>query len=347
LKNLSSKLIAYLQDHNNINPNNCQINASKEIDFFFNDNLNISLVNFFKKKIPGIYIYGSVGVGKSILLKALHMIFPKSEIFHFSDLIFHLQNCNSSKKNPTEFLKNKKLIIIDEFYLNNLTNLVLFKNFFTKILQEKKIVVMSGNKELGKIYFDPVNSKLCGDIKNLLLSKFMKIKMKSKIDYRSSDSFNLNFFFVNQKNSRKFQDLLRKKLSSTSKPQKRKFRRDGNSFTLKNIYGNLLDLKFSDFFEKNLIFQDYELIAKKFKIIIIRNVPKMTEDYKNLVARFIFFIDVIYENKNILSISTDVELEKIYLGRTNSFEFKRTVSRLKEMGSNAYVKDNLNFLQKN
>ena len=105
--------------------------------------------------------------------------------------------------------------------------------------------------------------------------------------------------------------------------------------------------EFLHLFEKNLIFQDYELIAKKFKIIIIRNVPKMTEDYKNLVARFIFFIDVIYENKNILSISTDVELEKIYLGRTNSFEFKRTVSRLKEMGSNAYVKDNLNFLQKN
>ena len=136
MKNLSSKLIAYLQDHNNINPNNCQINASKEIDFFFNDNLNISLVNFFKKKIPGIYIYGSVGVGKSILLKALHMIFPKSEIFHFSDLIFHIQKSKSLKK---EFSIKKKLILIDEFYINNLTNIILFKKFLSESLKKKKI----------------------------------------------------------------------------------------------------------------------------------------------------------------------------------------------------------------
>ena len=51
--------------------------------------------------------------------------------------------------------------------------------------------------------------------------------------------------------------------------------------------------------DNKLLFNIFE-DGKIDKRIIIRNVPKMTEDYKNLVARFIFFIDVIYENKNIL-----------------------------------------------
>ena len=73
----------------------------------------------------------------------------------------------------------------------------------------------------------------------------------------------------------------------------------------------------------------------------------MNESSKDLLYRFISFIDAIYDNKNILSISTKVELEKLYLGKSNSFEFKRTISRLKEMGSSNYINVNLKkFLNK-
>jgi len=51
--------------------------------------------------------------------------------------------------------------------------------------------------------------------------------------------------------------------------------------------------------------------------------------------------------KNILSISTRVELDNIYCGKKNIVELKRTISRLKEMGSNTYITKNLkNFVKK-
>ena len=62
---------------------------------------------------------------------------------------------------------------------------------------------------------------------------------------------------------------------------------------------------------------------------------------KNILARFISFIDVLYENKNILSISSNVGLDELYIGNTNFSEFKRTISRLKEMGTNKYINKNL------
>ena len=41
------------------------------------------------------------------------------------------------------------------------------------------------------------------------------------------------------------------------------FKRQGNSFKLSKIYGNLIELKFDEFFAKNFVFQDYEIIAKR------------------------------------------------------------------------------------
>ena len=101
------------------------------------------------------------------------------------------------------------------------------------------------------------------------------------------------------------------------------------------------DLEFDEFFEKNLEFQDYNLIAKKIKIFVLRNIKQIDESKKNILARFISFIDVLYENKNILSISSNVGLDELYIGNTNSSEFKRTISRLKEMGTNKYINKNL------
>ena len=51
-------------------------------------------------------MFGSVGVGKSLILKAIHLNYSGSEIFHFNDLIFNLQNYNEEK---IRFLMMKKI----------------------------------------------------------------------------------------------------------------------------------------------------------------------------------------------------------------------------------------------
>ena len=54
-------------------------------------------------------------------------------------------------------------------------------------------------------------------------------------------------------------------MSSERSSKQIEFNRKGNSFKLTKVYGNLIDLEFDDFFEKNLEFQDYNLIAKRLK----------------------------------------------------------------------------------
>ena len=344
MKNLSSKIVSHLETQNHINPNICQINAIAQIETKLRTSLKKKIVEFFKKKFIGIYLHGSVGVGKSVILKALNLLFENSEIFHFSDLIFHIQKSESLKK---EFTMKKKLILIDEFYINNLTNIILFKKFLTDSFKKKKIIIMTGNRKITQIYDDPVNKELCKDIKFFLDHNFKQIKMTSKVDYRSKENVNHNFFFINKDNANSCQNSLRKQLAITSIPRDLILKRKGYNFTLNNFYGNLVDIEFENFMDKNLVFQDFLMIAKKIKFIIIRNIPQLNDNLKDYIHRFISLIDAFYENKNILSISTRVELDDIYSGKKNAVELKRTISRLKEMGSNTYITKNLkNFVKK-
>ena len=345
MKNLGQRIIDYLKEQNHINPNSCQINAINIIDDNINLNLTKRFLFFFKKKLPGIYICGSNGVGKSVILKALHVLYKKSEIFHFSDLIFHIQNSENNK--IESLLHRKKLILIDEFFINNLTNIILFKKFLSNKSFNKKKIIMTSNKDISEIYNDPINQNLCEEIKEYLKNNFIKIKMRSRIDYRIKDKVNHNFFLIKKDFSSKSQDTLRKQLAITSIPRNIVFKRKGYQFNLENFYGNLFDVNFDVFLKKKLVFQDFKLIAKKAKFFIIRDLRQIDENEKDYIYRFISLIDAFYENKNILSISTRVKLDNLYCGKKKIFELKRTLSRLKEMGSSRYINRNLkNFILK-
>ena len=113
----------------------------------------------------GIYIFGSVGVGKSVIIKALNVVYPNSEMLQSNDLIFNLQSKNKSNKEYLDKIK-KKLILIDEFFIDDMTNLILFKKFLDDIKNENIPIVMSGNKEFNIVYHDTVNTTLCNKIKS-------------------------------------------------------------------------------------------------------------------------------------------------------------------------------------
>ena len=150
---------------------------------------------------------------------------------------------------------------------------------------------MTGNKALDNIYNDPVNKELTKKIKIKLVKNFIIHSMKSKIDYRSKKLVNNDFFFVGlDKEIKKKQNNLIKKFAINSTPRNLDFRREGFKFVVNKYYGNVIDLSFNEFFKKQLVFKDYELIAKKVNFIILRNLIQLNDNSQDLAARFIFLL---------------------------------------------------------
>lgn len=80
------------------------------------------------------------------------------------------------------------------------------------------------------------------------------------------------------------------------------------------------------------------MIAQKFPVIFISNVPIMQEKDRQSITYFIYLIDIFYDNHSRLFLSIEDKIENLYVGGDKFFEYQRTLSRLHEMQTNDYTK---------
>ena len=83
--------------------------------------------------------------------------------------------------------------------------------------------------------------------------------------------------------------------------------------------------------EENLSHQDYDNIAKTFKLIFLNNVPELNKERKDSCRRFISLIDMLYKNKCSIVILASKPINSLNNIKSLTEEFKRTSSRLYEM----------------
>ena len=81
---------------------------------------------------------------------------------------------------------------------------------------------------------------------------------------------------------------------------------------------------------------DFLAIARRYRAVLIDDVPRMTDAIRDQARRFMMLIDSLYERRVSLVISAEAEAAELYAGTDWGFEFDRTVSRLMEMRSADY-----------
>ena len=82
---------------------------------------------------------------------------------------------------------------------------------------------------------------------------------------------------------------------------------------------------------------DYLELARRFAVVIVSDVPRLTADMGNAARRFTWLVDVLYDHRVKLLLSAAVPAEELYVAGPNSQEFPRTVSRLIEMRTHEYM----------
>ena len=156
-------------------------------------------------------------------------------------------------------------------------------------------------------------------------------------DYRSNKNNNLDRFLypIDQSTNFKLNKFFRKITKSKDKTLKI-LEVKGRKIEIENFYDKVIKFDFDELCNKNLGSEDYINIANICNFIFIENLPDFNENNSNQQQRFITLIDIIYEKKIPLMITSNIDLNKINSSR-NLFEpFKRTISRLYELTSIHY-----------
>ena len=347
--NLKKLFINYCKD-NNYEINQNQIVLVEKLTGYYYDNFNKSfLTKFFKKKNKrlGFYLFGDVGVGKTMILNFFfERIKEKKLRLHFNEFMlnFHdfvFKNKNDFKENAVDhFVKdlNKKLDILyfDEFQVTNIVDAMILGKLFKKIFEEDIKVIFSSNIKINNLYKDGLQREQFLPFIKILKEFSHENELIIEEDYRTNNKDLERFLFpLNQSTNFKLNKFFRKLTRDKSKNSKT-LNIKGRKLELKNFYEGILRLNFEDLCNRNLGAEDYIAISNNSNFIFLENLPNFNENNLNQQQRFITFIDIIYEKKIPLMITSEKNLKLIESSNSLRNMFKRTISRLYELTSLRY-----------
>ncbi len=332
----------------NLRQNPEQTDLIEKLDEFYvklKDETSLVKKIFSKKnKDRGYYIYGDVGVGKTMICNQFYeFIDIKKKRSHFNEFMIEVhdflhKNQKIEKKENllTEYARklheNNKVLFLDEFQVTNIVDAMIIGKLFESLFDEGVFIIITGNIPMKDLYKDGLQREQFMPFLKIIKSKMIEYELKGNIDYRKQDVTKINrFFHPNDKLSNFNINQLFRKLTKDRKKLEKEIIIRGRKFPLPNFYDGVARFDFKDLCNQNLGAEDYIEIAKFCKFIIIENIPNFTDQVSNQQQRFITLIDVFYENKIKLMVSAENNLEDLTSSQNLEFIFRRTRSRLYEL----------------
>ena len=316
---------------------------------YYKDNFDQSLLNkIFKKNNyrPGFYLVGDVGVGKTMILNFFFdQIKVKKLRLHFNEFMIQFHDFifkNKDKENTIEFFikvlkKKTELIYFDEFQVTNIVDAMILGKLFKRIFEENIKVIFSSNIEIDNLYKDGLQRDQFIPFIKILKKNCFQNELSISEDYRSSKNIDLERFLspINETNNFVFNKFFRKLTKNKEKTLK-VLEIKGRKLVIENFYERVVKFKFDELCDRNLGSEDYLVLANNCDFLFIENLPDFNEYNSNQQNRFITLIDIIYEKKIPLMITSPVNLDLIKSSKSLKETFKRTISRLYELTSSNY-----------
>ena len=350
--NLNKLFLSYCKINNlEINPN--QLGSIDELNLFYNQNFNKSLLKkiFTKQNYKtGFYLQGDVGVGKTMILNFFYNKFDKTkQRFHFNEFMisFHdfvFKNKENKQENIidkfVQKLKNKsKLIYLDEFQVTNIVDAMILGSLFKKIFDENIKVLFSSNTKINDLYKDGLQRDQFLPFIKIMKEKTYETQLIIQDDYRKSvKNRNERYFYpLNESTNFKLNKFFRK-ITKNLTNQEMILSIKGRKLTIKNYFNGIARFDFKELCSKNIGAEDYIKITEVCSFIVIENIPIFNSDNSNQQQRFITLIDILYEKKIPLMITSQLQLDLLSSSEDLKKIFKRTISRLYELTSIKYTK---------
>jgi len=267
----------------------------------------------------------------------------KKQRFHFNEFMigFHdfiFRNKNTDKSNSidkfvNELKKKYKLIYFDEFQVTNIVDAMILGNLFKRIFEQNIKVIFSSNLKINDLYKNGLQRDQFLPFIEIMKKRCHEYELIIDEDYRISKNDNRFFFPLDEKTLFKINKIFRKLTKNINREEK-KISIKGRIFLIKNYYNRIAKFDFDDLCNKNIGAEDYIKIAEACDHILIENIPAFKENNSNQQQRFITLIDIIYEKKIKLTISSELDLKSLTSSKNLFATFKRTSSRLYELTSN-------------
>ncbi|KQQ45437.1 ATPase [Rhizobium sp. Leaf311] len=308
--------------------------------------------------VKGLYVHGSVGRGKTMLMDMFFNIAPveKKRRCHFHEFMADvhnrvhahrqkLKNGETKQADPippvaAQILEEAELLCFDEFTVTDIADAMILARLFTELFAHGCTLVTTSNVVPDNLYKDGLNRGLFLPFVDLLKGHVQVVTLDSPTDYRMEKIRSLPVYVTplgdaaDAAMERAWQQLVNGQVVASTEIQMK-----GRSIHVPRSAGRIARFSFSDLCEKPLGASDFLAIAARFDTVFIDHIPLLDANKRNETKRFIILIDALYDHTVRVIASAAAMPEELLVTRkgTEGFEFDRTASRLFEMRSADYL----------
>ena len=307
---------------------------------------------FFRKvlpSVPGLYMWGGVGRGKSMLMDLLYdqVDAPKQRRhFHAFMQWVHTEMTAARKKGVDDAIApvaaklagEVRFLAFDEMQITDITDAMLVGRLFEALFAAGVTVVTTSNRPPDDLYKDGLNRQLFLPFIALLKEKMVIHELTSDTDYRQDRLAGAQSYFtpINEETRAAIGTIWDKLSGGQSETLTLHIK--GREVVLPCFHNATARVKFFDLCGKPLGAADYLALADAVRVLILEDIPALSRSNFNEAKRFVTLIDTLYEAKVRLICSAAATPEMLYLEGEGTFEFERTASRLREMQSEGWGK---------
>ncbi len=304
----------------------------------------------------GLYLWGGVGRGKSMLMDLFfaHATTEPRRRVHFHEFMLEVHAAihahrETSGDDPIPVVAARiaaaaKLLCFDELQVRDVADAAIVSRLFAGLFDAGTTIVATSNRPPSDLYKDGLNRSLFLPFIDLIEARMEVVALNGTVDYRldrlggaptwyvpngpaataalADAFFRLTDFPV--------EDRVRVPSATIPVP-------GGRTLFVPKAVKGVAVFSFSRLCRAALGAADYLAVARKFHTVILVGIPVMGPENRNEAARFVTLIDELYEHKVKLLAGADAEPAGLYPVGDGAFEFERTVSRLIEMRSADYL----------
>ena len=306
--------------------------------------------------LRGVYLWGAVGRGKSMLMDLFYdqLAIQRKRRVHFHafmlDVHARLREVRKSESgDPIPLVadalaENTRCLAFDEMVVNNSADAMILSRLFTALIDQGVTMVATSNRPPKDLYKDGLNREHFLPFIALVEERLDVMGLNGPTDYRRDRLGDGARWFVPA------DDAATAALSAaffrlTDYPPEDRAHvpsldldvGGGRSLHVPKALKGVAVFSFKRLCGEARGAADYLAVARHFHTVIIVGIPRMGPENRNEAARFVTLIDALYEYKVKLLASAAAEPDALYVAGDGAFEFERTASRLAEMQSDDYL----------
>jgi cell division protein ZapE len=302
--------------------------------------------------IKGLYIWGSVGAGKTWLMDLFYESLPFNLKWrrHFHEFMHDIHDQlqrYQGKSDPLikiakQIAKQTKVLCFDEFFVNDIGDAMILANLLDALFKEQVVIVATSNTAPEYLYKDGLQRARFSPAISAIKKHMNILHIQTNKDFRLRELEQAGVFFCpeNEDNLHQLNLLFGKLAHGEIKRQKDIYLYDRSIKTIAHAE-NILWVDFKQICHVPRSQMDYLAITKRYPLVIISNLQHITDKDMNTARYLINLIDIFYDTHTALILSSHAPLDNIYTDGELIKDFQRTKSRLQEMQSTAYLAKHL------